>query len=127
MKRYMKFLIPLLCVAVTLGIFRSVLFVGYVPSESMEPTLKQGSVILGIRLYKDIQIGDIIVFIHDRKLLVKRVAAAGGDTVSIHDEDHLVPDDHYYVLGDNADNSYDSRFWPSPFVAEKDIIAKVLH
>ena len=68
-----------------------------------------------------------IVFVHDRKLLVKRVAAAGGDTVSIHDEEHLVPDDHYYVLGDNADNSYDSRFWTSPFVPEKDIIAKVLH
>ena len=117
MKRYMKLLIPLLCVAVTLGIFRSVLFIGYIPSE----------VILGIRLYKDIQVGDIIVFVHDRKLLVKRVAAAGGDTVSIHDEEHLVPDDHYYVLGDNAGNSYDSRFWPSPFVPEKDIIAKVLH
>ena len=127
MKFAARLLVPLLTLAICVTVFKSVFFWGYVPSSSMEPTLKQGSVILGIRLYKDIQVGDIIVFVHDRKLLVKRVAATGGDTVSIHDEEHLVPDDHYYVLGDNAGNSYDSRFWPSPFVPEKDIIAKVLH
>lgn len=126
MKQSWRILAPLICIAVTLGIFRSVLFVGYVPSESMEPTLKQGSIIFGVRFYWDIQVGDIIVFPHDRKLLVKRVAALGGDTVSVNGKYIEVPESCYYVLGDNADNSYDSRFWPDPFVKDRDIIAKVL-
>ncbi len=127
MKRSFRILLPLLCIAITLGLFRSLLFIGYVPSESMEPTLKQGSIIFGIRVYKEIQVGDIIVFVHDRKLLVKRVAGIEGSTILIGEEEHTVPESKYYVLGDNAENSYDSRFWPDPFVKDRDIIAKVLH
>ena len=37
-----------------------------------------------------------------------------------------VPEGCYYMLGDNRNNSEDSRFWNDPFVEESDIIAKVL-
>lgn len=37
-----------------------------------------------------------------------------------------VPEGCYYMLGDNRNNSEDSRFWVEPFVKESDIIAKVL-
>ncbi len=37
-----------------------------------------------------------------------------------------LPKDCYYVLGDNAGNSLDSRYWEEPFVKEEEIVAKYL-
>ncbi|WP_418885922.1 S26 family signal peptidase [Enterocloster bolteae] len=28
--------------------------------------------------------------------------------------------------GDNAENSYDSRYWEEPFVKEEDVVARVI-
>lgn len=88
----------------------------------MEPTLKRGSYIIGCRIYSSLETGDIIIFRHDGKLLVKRIAAVSGDTVEKDGTSMTVPEDCYYVLGDNADNSYDSRYWEEPFVKHEDAI-----
>ena len=87
----------------------------------MEPTLKTGSVLLGIRIIGSIETGDIIVFRHNERLFVKRVAAVGGDIGQL----VIVPVDCFYVLGDNTEHSYDSRYWVCPFVTLKDIVVKV--
>lgn len=117
MRRKWKFVMPMLALLSTCLLFRFVLFIGYVPSESMEPTLKKGSIIVGSRRFGELKVGDIIVFRHKGKLLVKRIAATEGDMVEYKGHQITVPKGYLYVLGDNAENSNDSRKWNAPFVA----------
>lgn len=124
MRRKWKIIMPALVMFGTILLFRFVLFIGYVPTESMEPTLKRGSVIVGSRIFGEPEVGDIIVFRHEGKLLVKRIAAVSGDTVWHWGKKLAVPERCFYVLGDNAENSYDSRLWLKPFIGYSAIISR---
>ena len=111
---------------VVLVLFHSIFMLGYVPTESMEPTLETGSLILGLRIFDELETGDIIIFRRDGSYLVKRIAACAGDTIDHQNSIVTVPDNCYYVLGDNAENSHDSRYWADPYVSHEDVIAKLL-
>ena len=126
MKKMIGILVPVLCSAATLILLRTLFLIGYVPSASMEPTLKQGSMIIGCRMLGELRTGDIIIFEHEGRLLVKRIAASPGETVECLASLTTVPDQCYYVLGDNADISYDSRYWNDPFVKKYSIVAKLI-
>ena len=119
-------LIPLGIFLVCFILFHTVFLIGLVPSSSMEPTLHEGSVILGSRFTGKYQKGDVIIFEHDGMLLVKRIAACGKDTVRADGKEITVPEGCFYVLGDNPDDSVDSRFWDNPFVPASDVRAKVI-
>ena len=126
LKKSGKWIIPIIVMLLTFILLKCVFLIGYVPSESMEPTLERGSYIIGCRIYSSLETGDIIIFRHDGKLLEKRIVAVGGDTVEKNGISMTVPEGCYYVLGDNADNSYDSRYWENPFVKEEDVVAKLI-
>lgn len=125
MKKRMILLIP---VAVFIGIFilfKTVFFIGFVPSESMEPTLKTNSLIFAMRIYGDLSEGDIIVFEHEDSIMVKRIIGTGGQEIEVEGQVYSIPENCYFVMGDNRENSWDSRFWEDPFVSKKDVIAKI--
>ena len=124
--KWLTLLIPVFFVISIVLLFKFVFFIGYVPSASMEPTLKTDSLILGTRVYGDIEVGDIVIFKHEGDLLVKRVAAKGGDEFEIDGVAYSVPDGYYFMLGDNREKSYDSRFWDAPYVSKGAIIAKLI-
>lgn len=139
-KHTKRWMVPMIATAAVFLLTRFVFLLGYVPSESMEPTLKRGSYIVGIQLYDSLKTGDIIIFESDGKLLVKRIAAEPGDIINLNELTYMasmeqphrkdpvltVPEGCYFVLGDNTQNSYDSRYWADPFVREENIVAKLI-
>ena len=36
-----------------------------------------------------------------------------------------VPENHYFLLGDNSADSWDSRYWEEPFVGIQNVVAKL--
>jgi len=131
--------IPLLCGISFFLILRFILFVGFVPTSSMAPTIPEKSFIMGTRIYGSLQKGDVVVFKLNGAVLVKRIVALPGETVYIDDRTStvsvgikpsystrilVVPDDFYFVLGDNSDHSIDSRTWQDPFIPRESIVAK---
>jgi len=117
--------VPIGCGLLFLFLLKFVFFIGYVPSTSMEPTIKADSLIFGARVFGELEYGDIIAFKHESLILVKRIAGVPGDVIYVHGTALIVPANSYFVVGDNKDASTDSRYWDDPFVPVADIIAKI--
>lgn len=93
----------------------------------MEPTIPRESVILGTRIFRELNAGDIIVFRHDNVYMVKRIVAIPGETIKndVTGKFVYVPENCYYVIGDSYSQSYDSRHWKVPYVTRKGVVAKL--
>jgi inner membrane protease subunit 1 len=69
------------------------------PGKSMNPTLKDGEVVLVDREPDNIEVGDIVVARHPLEL----------DTEVIKRVERINERGHYFLVGDNLENSTDSR------------------
>lgn len=152
--RTLRSTVAILIVVAALAVLAATLWMPVlrVYGSSMAPTLHNGEILVSVKT-KDFSSGDIIAFYHGNKLLIKRYIAGPSDYVNV-DEDgnvsvngmlldepypaekaygeadiefpYQVPDQRYFVIGDNRSVSIDSRSSIVGCIAEDQIVGKVV-
>ena len=150
--KLVKDFIPYVVIIVIVSLIRTFIITPVrVNGDSMLNTLHDGEVLLLEKYDKNYERFDIVVAEYNNEKIVKRVIGLPGDTVEYKsnilyingervnepfiDEDtedfslkklgyDKIPDNYYFIIGDNRDNSLDSRY--IGLFNKKDIEGKVV-
>lgn len=122
-----------------------------IAGTSMEPTLNDGDIVLLVKT-KNLKSGDLCAFYYSNKILIKRVIATPGDYIWIEadgtvflngkelDEPYItkkalgecdvefpyqVPENNYFVMGDQRETSIDSRSSTIGCIPEDQLVGKI--
>lgn len=135
-------------------LFKFVFMISLIPSESMESTIMTGDIVISSRYDIDedeLERYDVLIFIppdHPDEIYIKRLIGLPGETIEVKEGEvyadgvkldssftngpqnmrgdgvYVVPEGCYFFLGDNRNNSLDSRFWANAYVPHENILAK---
>lgn len=121
--------------------------------SSMNPTLSEGEIVVSIKS-SSMERGDIVAFYYGNKVLIKRYIAGPGAWVDMKedgtilvdgmvlDEPYIeekaygisdleypyqVPDQSYFLVGDQRDTSVDSRHSSVGCILEENIVGKIVY
>ncbi len=117
-----NFFMGVLFVVCIIIILLEVFPIVHVDGISMFPTYNNDDLLISYRLCKkrDIRVGDIVVAERPdvkKRYVIKRVSLIG--------EDPVTKKRTFYLLGDNSNNSLDSRHFGG--VSEKLIVSKIIY
>ncbi len=135
-------------------ITRYIIIKAEVPTGSMISTIQIDDRLIGNRLaylFSNPKRGDIVIFPYpdnEKETYIKRIVGLPGETIEIvegvlyidgkvYEEPYLnepmkkencgpflVPEGHYFMMGDNRNHSWDSRYWTNHYVAKDKILGK---
>lgn len=150
MKKILKEIYPYIVIIIVVVLFRTFIATPVkVDGDSMDTTLKDKQIVILNKLDKNYKRFDIVIIDLDGTKLVKRIVGMPGEDIKYIDNELYIndeiledvspsrtadfalselynitelPDNYYFVMGDNRNYSSDSRDYRIGLIKEEDII-----